>query len=72
MINWDATVRIFGPKEYVDRWRILLWKKAFLPILSLAKGPKFVNGSIFTVFDGGAKAIKCIFYMYLSFHISNP
>ena len=40
-------------RSFVDRWRILLWDKAFLPFLSLAKGAKFVKGTDLRAFDGG-------------------
>ena len=45
VVNWNSPVGILGPKEFVDRWRILLKKKAFLPILFPAKGAKFVKGT---------------------------
>ena len=53
MVDWDSPIGIFGPKEFVDRWRILLWEKAFLPFFSPAKGAKFVKGTDLRAFDGG-------------------
>ena len=62
MVDWDSPVRILGPKELVDRWRILLWEKPFLPFLSPTKGAKFVKGTDLRAFDGGEQAIKRVLY----------
>ena len=70
MVNWDSSTGILGPKEFVDRWRILLWKKAFLPFLSPAKGTKFVKGMDLRAFDGGEQAIKRILYVCFIFLIT--
>ena len=70
MVNWDSPVGILDPKEFVDGWRILLWEKAFLPILSPVKGAKFVKGIDLEAFDAGVKAINCILYKYFTFLIA--
>ena len=70
MVDWDSPIGILGPKEFVDRWRILLWEKAFLPILSPTQGAKFVKGTDLTTFEAGAKVIKCILYRYFTFLIA--
>ena len=67
MVDWDSPIGILGPKEFVDRWRILLWEKAFLPFLSPAKGAKFVKGTDLRAFDGGEQAIKRVLYMCFIF-----
>ena len=70
MVDWDSPVGIRGPKEFVDRWRILLWEKAFLPIFSPAKGAKFVKGMDLNTFDSGEQAINRILYRYFTFLIA--
>ena len=70
VVDWDSPVRILGPKEFVDRWRILLWEKAFLPFLSLAKGSKFVKETDLRAFDGGEQAIKGVLYKCFIFLIA--
>ena len=70
MVDWDSHTRILGPKEFVDRWRILLWKKAFLPFLSSTKGTKFVKGTDLRAFDGGEQAIKRVLYRCFIFLIA--
>ena len=67
MVDWDSPAQILGPKEFVDKWRILLSEKAFLPILSLAKGAKFVKGTDLKAFD----AINRVFYRYFTFLIAS-
>ena len=67
MVDWDSPTRILGPKKFVDRWKILLWEMAFLPILSLAKGAKFMKGINLKVFEAGVKAINRVLYMYFTF-----
>ena len=62
MVDWDSLVGILEPKEFVDRWRILLWEKPFLPFFSPAKGAKFVKGMDLRAFDSGEQAIKCVLY----------
>ena len=57
-IDWDALGGgVWQPREFIDRWWILLWDKAFLPFFS-SEDSKFVKGFDLKTFKGGPKAIK--------------
>ena len=52
-INWDAFGGIMGPKDYIDRWRILLWDRAFLPLFVAKDNLKFTKDIELRKMDGG-------------------
>ena len=54
----------FSPAEFVDRWRIILWDKAFLSFFN-SNGVKFVKSSVLTTFKGGDMAINRVLYRYV-------
>ena len=58
----------------VDRWRIVLWDKAFLPFFT-SKDLKFFKGSNLPTFEGGPMSIKrvlyrfaCYYHIFLHYH----
>ena len=60
-IDWNASEEVLHPREFVDRWQIMLWDKAFLPFFT-SKDLKFFKGSNLLTFDGGPMAIKRVLY----------
>ena len=65
-INWDASGGVLQPKDYIDKWRILLWDRAFLPLFAAKASPKFMKGMELKKMDGGTKIINCSLYRYSS------
>ena len=60
-IKWGEG--ILWPSNYVEKWRILLWDKAFYPLIR-AQRP-FTKGTKLEAFKFGEIAIKRVFYKYL-------
>jgi hypothetical protein len=58
-IEWSSVV--FKPAEYVEKWRSLLWKKAFPFYLSENASPRFLKGSELLKIDGGILADRLFF-----------
>ena len=44
-ISWEASGGILRPKDNIDRWRILLWDRAFLPLFVAKGNLKFTKGT---------------------------
>ena len=66
LVNWDASEGVLRPKDYIDKWRILLWDRAFLPLFAGKASPKFTKGTKLRKMDGGTKIINRCFYRYSS------
>ena len=64
--DWDALKRVLQPKDYIDKWRILLWDRAFLPLFANKASPKFTKGMELRKMDGGSKIINRCLYRYFS------
>ena len=76
-IDWDASEGVLQPKDYIDKWRILLWDRAFLPLFASKASPKFTKGTKLRKMDGGSKIInRCLFRyffeLFLLFLLSLP
>ena len=52
-ISLEASEGILRPKDYIDRWRILLWDRAFLPFFVAKGNLKFTKGIKLRKMDGG-------------------
>lgn len=65
-IQWSDLV--LKPAEYVEKWRSLLWKKAFNPYLPEDASPRFQKGSEIGKFEGGKIAGR-LFYRFVRFDI---
>ena len=65
-INWDASRGILRPKDYIDKWRILLWDMAFLPIFVAKGNLKFTKGTELNKMDDGKKIINRAMFRYFS------
>lgn len=65
-IEWSDVV--LKPAEYVEKWRSLLWKKAFHSYLSEDASPRFLKGSEIAKFDGGTIAGR-LFYRFVSLNV---
>jgi len=61
-IKWSSVV--LKPAEYVEKWRSLLWKKAFPFYLSKNASPRFLKGSELLKIDGGILAGR-LFYKFV-------
>ena len=65
-VNWDASEGVLQPKDYIDKWRILLWDRAFLPLFASKASPKFTKDTKLRKMDGGSKIINRCLYRYFS------
>jgi hypothetical protein len=63
-INIEWSFVNLKPADYVEKWRSLLWKKAFPFYLSENANPRFLKGSELLKFDGGILAGR-LFYMFV-------
>lgn len=62
-IKWnDAVVK---PIDYVEKWRLLLWDKAFDEYLVENANPKFVKGSDLRKIAGGTVTGDRLIFRYL-------
>lgn len=62
-IEWnDAVVK---PLEYVEKWRLLLWDKAFDELLADNAIPRFVKGSDLRKIAGGTTTLDRLIFRYL-------
>ena len=52
-VDWNATPGIMRPSEYVEKWRMILWEKAFMVLIHPSVKPPFLKG---TNLDGLPKA----------------
>lgn len=58
-IQWSSVV--LKPAEYVEKWRLMLWKKAFPFFLSENASPRYIKGSELLKIDGGKSAGRLIY-----------
>ena len=65
-VNWDALEGVLWLKDYIEKWRILLWDQAFLPLFAAKASPKFTKGTEVRKMDGGTKIINHCLYRYSS------
>ena len=63
-ISWEASGGILRPKDYIDKWRILLWDRAFLPLFVAKDNLKFTKGTELRKMDNGNQIIDRIFFKY--------
>lgn len=63
-IDWKDDV--LRPDQYVEKWRVSLWKKAYGFLLSATASPKFHKGSDLLKIEGGKLAGYRLLYRYLS------
>ena len=63
-ISWEASGGILQPKDYIDRWRILLWDRAFLPLFVAKGNLKFTKGIELRKMDNGKQIIDRVFFKY--------
>ena len=63
-ISWEASGGILRPKDYIDRWRILLWDRAFLPLFVAKSNLKFIKGIELRKMDDGNHIIDRVFFRY--------
>ena len=63
-LSWEASRGILGPKDYIDRWRILLWDRAFLPFFVAKGNLKFIKGTELRKMDDGKQIIDRVFFRY--------
>ena len=62
-IHWEAASDILKIGDYVERWRIALWEKAFIPFF---KGEtSFTKKSQLEDMPTGVQAIKRVFFRYI-------
>lgn len=59
-IDWSVTDNVEYPQDYFERWRILLWDTAFLPILY--GDTPFLKSTKFKDFPGTTIAMKRVLY----------
>ena len=57
-IDWESTEDIMQPANFVAKWRLTLWDKAFRVYFDNKGDLKFVKGLDLMEFDEGAIAIK--------------
>jgi len=46
-VDWNATPGIMRPSDYVEKWRMILWEKAFMVFVHPTVKPPFLKGSTF-------------------------
>lgn len=51
---------VLKPSQYVEKWRVLLWDKAYIPLIRA--GPPFTKGSKLRTFKFGSIAINRVLY----------
>ena len=61
-LNMNAPGGILDPSQYVERWRISLWDKAFLPFLASKTNVNFSKSSVLKEFEGGENAWRRVLY----------
>ena len=64
--NWDASEGVSRPKDYIEKWRILLWDRTFLPLFAVKASLEFTKGTKLRKMDGGTKIINHCLYRYSS------
>ena len=64
--NWDASEGVLRRKDHIEKWRILLWNWAFLPLFAVKASLKFTKGTELRKMDGGTKIINRCLYRYSS------
>ena len=65
-VNWNTSEGVLRPKDYIDKWRILLWDQAFLTLFVGKASPKFTKCTEPRKMDGGTKIINHYLYRYSS------
>ena len=65
-VNWDALEGVLWPKDYINKWRILLWDRVFLSLFATKASSKFTKGTELRKIDGGTKIINRCLYRYSS------
>lgn len=61
-IHWEAAPDILKTGDYVERWRIALWEKAFIPFFK--GGTSFTKKSQLEDMPTGIQAIKRVLFRY--------
>lgn len=62
LVNWEASPGILKPSDYVERWRIMLWEKAFLSFLHPNIKPPFLKSTKLDNVPSADLAIKRLLY----------
>jgi hypothetical protein len=44
-VDWNASPGIMHPSDYVEKWRLILWEKAFLVFVHPNVRPPFLKGT---------------------------
>jgi len=44
-VDWNSTPGIMHPSDYVEKWRMILWEKAYPIFLHPSVKPAFVKGT---------------------------
>lgn len=61
-VDWSARPDLDEVKEYVEKWRILVWDRAYFFLLRKNNG--YSRTSAFKDHDGTANAVKRLMYRY--------
>ena len=65
LVNWEASPGILKPSDYVERWRIMLWEKAFLSFLHPNIKPPFLKSTRLDNVPSADLAIKRLLYRFV-------
>lgn len=66
-VNWNASPEIMRPSDYVEKWRMILWEKAFMAFLHQSVKPAFLKGSNFDGLEKSELLIQRLLYRFVSF-----
>lgn len=64
-VDWEASPGILKPAEYLERWRMILWDKAFLSFLHPSLKPPFLKSTRFEDAALTDIAVKRVLYRYI-------
>lgn len=65
LVNWEASPGILKPSDYVERWRIILWEKAFFSFLHPNIKPPFLKSTRLDNVPSADLAIKRLLYRFV-------
>jgi hypothetical protein len=63
-IATDLSLEVLSPSSYIEKWRIVLWDKGFLPFFNKRGDPQFTKSTKFKDYPGTDKAVKRVLYRY--------
>lgn len=66
-LNVEWNDQVLKPAEYVEKWRVILWNRAYGFFLSGNASPKFHKGTDLMKIEGGSMTSTRLLYRYVHF-----